>query len=252
MADWEADFKDWISKMRRKYGPGVDMSPTDEQTAAELATNPHSMVARYRQAIAPDEAQAPLEPVEGQRGKKPREKPEADRWKRFFNPAMMPPGTMPGAAMAPKATPAPPPMGREENARSALLGWFRNPPGSQPLSPREQANRDNEQRYMQAMMALGDFGRGERARLAESDLFAQARVKQSLTNRGLGRSSVIGPMMAGIHERTNLGYMDLAEKMAARKIGLLQSKEATYDDSATEPLNKAAFNEGYARKYRGG
>lgn len=138
---------------------------------------------------------------------------------------------------------------RQGNIQSRFAAYF-GQTGAKSLSPREQANADNESRYAQAMASLGAFGRAEGARLTERNVMEQAKVKQMLINRGLGNQTVVPSVLQGVQERTNLGYMDLAERIAARRIGLLQSKQTSFQSPTRQ--YEQAHAQGYEQGYQEG
>jgi len=94
--------------------------------------------------------------------------------------------------------------------------------GAADPSGQTASKRANIERLGSILSMYSQMGQAEEARIGRATRQGQARGRQSLINRGLGSSTVVGPMMNRIQETANLGYLDLADRVAGRIGGVLE------------------------------
>jgi len=97
-----------------------------------------------------------------------------------------------------------------------------------------QANKANESRYQQtlnllagtnaqAQSVMDQTGSAERARIQNSANQENAIQEQKLINRGLGNSTVLSSVRNNTMDTANMGYNDLASRLAQAKSSLISS-----------------------------
>ena len=86
----------------------------------------------------------------------------------------------------------------------------------------DAANWANRARLSRIMGLYAGMGGAERQRIGRGARRQQSAVSQSLINRGLSSSTVLGPMMTRIQETAQRGYLDVADRVRGRMAGVLE------------------------------
>ena len=86
----------------------------------------------------------------------------------------------------------------------------------------DSANRANAYRLQSILGGIAGMGVSERTRIATGAARSQSEIKQSLINRGLGNSTVVGPMMQQVQNQANLNNIDLSDRLTAARNGVLE------------------------------
>jgi len=114
-------------------------------------------------------------------------------------------------------------QGRRFSFRGSIFG--RPSFSSRVQAGEDAANRANRGRLSRIMALYAGMGGAERQRIGRGARRQQSAVSQSLINRGLSSSTVLGPMMTRIQEAANRGYLDVAERVRGRMAGVLERVE---------------------------
>lgn len=114
------------------------------------------------------------------------------------------------------------------------------------MSGYNDANAANEGRYNEAKSTLDTYGKGQANELAGDYKQDVAHQEQDAISRGLGNSTIRASLLQGARARQQNASLNLADKLAAAKVGLLQSRS----DTSADPMALAQLV-GQASQYGG-
>jgi len=89
-------------------------------------------------------------------------------------------------------------------------------------SAQSQANKANTRRYQGILGLYSGMGNAERTRIARNSRQQAAMLRQRLVSRGMGGSTIVGPMLNRVQETANLSYLDVAERVNRAKAGVME------------------------------
>lgn len=112
---------------------------------------------------------------------------------------------------------------RTRDVATARTRWRRGQ-ASGIQAEQDAANRANQNRYASIITMLRRMGKGEMRRTERRGRREQAMMRQRLVSRGLGNTTVVGPMMRRIQESVDLSRLDIQDRVTGRVAGVMERR----------------------------
>jgi len=108
--------------------------------------------------------------------------------------------------------------------RRKMMQWMQGSLFQQLQGEQASANKANLQRYYQALAQWNQVGQAEMQTIGRNLRQGQAMGRQSLINRGLGNTTVVGPMMNRMQESADISRLNVRGMVARGKAGIIERR----------------------------